>query len=243
MGDQVTRLFFGIPTVTERFEYAKELAAQIGADSIFLDAKHNGCLWNKIRIYDYAIQNGYSHACINDDDSICCDNYRQIVQKCTDLFPDSILTFFYNKPIKSQSTFVRRPNCQLSGTAFVMPLKFVPEYKKFYADHLAKYRFDWEETTTKMFALMNDIEVILVMPNLVTVREGLVTTARKGKWIQKPSPHFVQRFPEDRLDANDIKPYDADGLFNLHLPKGCDTANMIVDKWERIKHDRNKNRT
>ena len=236
MDDSEIRVFFGIPVVAERWDYAKELAESIGLtkENLFLDSKHRGCLWNKMRIYDHAAKLGYTHVCINDDDCIVCDNYKSLVLKCVKRFPDAVITFYDNEISHSDTFFIRRPNCQLSGTAFVIPLKFLDDYKEFYNRHLAQYRFDWEETVTKMFCMMNDIDVYLTVPNLVDVREGLVTTARKGKWIQPQSASFTKEIPASQIESREIGTSSKGGLFNLHLRRECDTAQMILQKWRRV---------
>lgn len=236
------RIFYGIPTVVERWEYATELSTQIGIgkENIFLDKKKKGCLWNKMRIYDYAFVNGYTHACINDDDCIVCEGYKKIVEKCIKRFPNAVLTFFSNDfaaPKLLPSPFVRRLNCELAGAGCVLPIKYFEEYKKFYNCHLAKYKFNWEDTTTKMFCLMNDIPVYLIVPNIVDVRENLITVARKGNWTTKQSLSFSFVFDETLLESPSIYISRSKKLFNLHLPKGCDTESMILKKWEEIKNE------
>ena len=238
MGEDGVKIFYGIPTVIERLKYAKALAKQIGLseDHIFVDTERNGCLWNKMRIYDM-VPEGYTHVCINDDDAIVCEDYKEIVQKCVEKFPNSILTFYDSEITRSATPFVRRPNCIVAGSGFVLPTRLLNRYRAFYAKRLAPLGFKWEESVTKMFAILNDIEVILIVPNLVTVRKGLVTTARKGKWIQPQSASWVSRFPIEALETDKVEISMRGGLFNMHLPKGCKLEREILNKWEQVKNE------
>lgn len=238
MEDREIRIFFGIPTVPERMAFANELANEmkIPKQNVFLDAGHNGCLWNKMRIYNHVLScdEEYTHVCINDDDSIVCKDYTDIVQKIVKKHPKAILTFYNNSIKKAKSPYVRLKNCDLSGTAFVIPKEYLNEYNAFYMKNLARRNFDWEETVTKMFALLNDIEVILIVPNLVNVRKGLKTVARKGNYIQPQSVSWVHDFPEESLNTDFI---DEKGtkLFNLHLPKDHILAETCRRKFEAKK--------
>lgn len=191
-----------------------------------------------MRIHTRAKALGFSHVCVNDDDTIVCAEYQRVVEECVKRFPDAILTFFDNRVRRCPTAFLRRKNCELAGAGFVLPLKYLDAYKRFYAVHLAKYGFTWEETTTKMFALMNDIDVILVVPNPVDVRGNLVTVARKGNYTTPQSPSFIRNFPMELLKGGGGMVTDGNErrLFNLHLPQGCDTANMIMEKW-RLKNE------
>ena len=126
----------------------------------------------------------------------------------------------------------------------MLPLFYLCSYKKFYNAYLRPYKFTWEDTTTKMFALMGNIDVILVMPNMVTVREGLVTVVRKGNYTCRTSLSFRKNFPEEILDSGEVSENIQGGLFNLHLPKNCDTAKMILKRWNDVRRnyegDKNK---
>lgn len=119
----------------------------------------------------------------------------------------------------------------------MLPTRLLNRYRAFYAKRLAPLGFKWEESVTKMFAILNDIEVILIVPNLVTVRKGLVTTARKGKWIQPQSASWVPRFPIEALETDKVEISTRGGLFNMHLPKGCKLEQEILNKWEQVKNE------
>ena len=238
MANEAVKIFFGIPTVPKRRSLAYELAdtMKVPKGNVFLDAGYNGCLWNKMRIYKHVLSSDedYTHVCINDDDSIVCKDYTEIVQKVVEKYPKAILTFYNNYIGSSKSPYVKLKNCDLSGTAYVIPTEYLKEYEAFYIKNLSKIGFDWEETVTKMFALLNDIDVILIVPNLVDVRKGLVTVARKGNYIQPQSSSWVADFPKEYLDTDFI---DEKGgsLFNLHLPKG----HILIDACKR-KFEANK---
>ena len=238
---EAIKIFFGIPTVPERMAFAHELAEamDVPRQNVFLDAGRNGCLWNKMRIYNHVLCSGenYTHVCINDDDSIVCGEYTRIVQRIVEKHPRAILTFYNNQIRKAKSPYVRMKNCDLSGTAFVIPVEYLQRYDAFYKRNLASINFDWEETVTKMFALLNNIDVLLIVPNLVDVRKGLRTVARKGNYIQPQSVSWVCDFPENLLDTDSI---DEKGgsLFNLHLPTGHPMIGVCQRKFAEKKEER-----
>lgn len=237
MGDY--KIAYRVPTVIERMKYARQFVDSIGEPQtiIRLDYERNGCLWNKMEIYKEVMANGYTHICMNDDDSIACDGYKTIVNTCVRKFPDAIITFYNHEIRRSFNTpFVRLLNCNCSGTAMIVPVKYLNAYFSFYDRYLAKYNFDWEDTSMKMFALMSDIPVICVFPNPVTVVDGLVTVARRGKYIQPQSGSFVPNFPLELLEINVVETYKC-GLFNLHLNDKNPVAIMLKNKWEAVKRE------
>lgn len=240
------KIAFRITAVPERISYALETAQALNlpTDSIYYDKHRRGNIWNKFRIYEeLKDQTEYTHVCMNDDDTIPVENYREIVEIATRTFPDAILTF-YKAEAKMHDRLADSPYVQLlsndcSGSGLVIPCKYLNSILDFYDKYLRYFNYKWDDTTVKMWSLLNDIPVILTIPNLIYCRP-LPSTVR-GKHLYQPNGEcwIGQKVDVEQFRTTKLHKMKTGQMINLHLPKEHILNDMckkkFLDKKEKAK--------
>ena len=230
------RIAWRITAVPERLAYAYKTAEMLSlpANCVYLDAFRRGNIWNKFRIYEeLCAEQNYTHVCMNDDDTIPVENYKEIVETATRNFPDAILTFYKSEAKlsdrRSDTPYVQLLSTDCSGSAMVVPCKYLPDILHFYNTYLKGIGYKWDDTTVKMWALLNDVPVILTIPNLVYCRP-LPSTVRGAHLVQPNGECWTgRRIDTAEFDTKECKVMKTGTLFNLHLPKG----HILIDACRR----------
>ena len=220
---------YRITAVPERKDNAllEASVAGIPKDCIYMDHNHNGNIWNKFRVYRDLIQTSYTHVCMNDDDLILPENYKELVQTAVDRFPDAILTFYNSKIWASSPTFFKMQNHYMNGASCVIPTKYLSKFLAFYESELNGFR--WDDTAMSIYALLNDIDVYLYSPKIVDVIHTLSTLPmRKGRY-QPHNVGYSENVSEKDIENASIV-YQR-GILNTHL-KDCKVKQMCMAKLE-----------
>ena len=175
---------FRITAIPERIQNVEKQVEATGIpwDSVYIDKAHNGNIWNKFRVLaDVANSKEYSHVCMNDDDLIMPRNFTDAVNCLVQRFPNSIFTFYNSKVGGTNPQIFRMKNHYMNGASCVIPKGIINDFIAFYSAYLNGFR--WDDTSVSMYALLNDIDVLLPVPKLVDVAHLQSSLPmRKGKF-------------------------------------------------------------
>ena len=236
------KIAYRITAVNERLAYAVETAEalNIPKECIYLDAKRRGNIWNKFRIYEeLKNQDSYTHVCMNDDDTIPVKNYKEIVETATRMFPDAIIAF-YKPEARLKDRFEDSPYVQLLsndciGPGLVIPCKYLNNILQFYNKWLRESNYKWDDTTLKMWTLLNDIPVILTIPNLVYIRPLQSTVRSKNATQPNGECYIGHEINTEEFNTHKIKVMRTGRMFNPHLPKGHPLIDLCEKKFKENK--------
>jgi len=180
--DDSMNIAYRITAVPERLDNAMNQAKSIGFGDIYLDKNHNGNIWNKFRVYKDIIADGsYSHVCMNDDDLIMPMNFTDAVECLVQRFPDCIFTFYNSKIGSNIPRIIRLRNHYMNGASCVIPTKYLSGFLDFYENNLQGFK--WDDTSMSIYALLNDIDVLLPCPKLIdVVRMQSTLPMRRGRY-------------------------------------------------------------
>ena len=177
------KIAYRIIAVREREGLVKDLLNKINEPetSVFWDEDHNGCMWNVLRVWgSYKdLPEDVTHLCLLADDAEVVNDFKQAVQKCVENFPDAIWTFANYPQIKGSdrgkfTPYVKIWNCQVRGICYLMPVKLIAGWLEFYEKYLAGIKgWQHDQVTTSLYALLNDIDVMMPIPNLVVGKDVL----------------------------------------------------------------------
>lgn len=237
------KIAYRITAVKERLKYALETAETLNLpkECIYLDSKRRGNIWNKFRIYEeLKEQDIYTHVCMNDDDTIPVENYIEIIEAATKNFPDAIITFYKPESKLSDryddSPYVQLLNNDCLGPGMVIPCKYLNDILSFYNAYLKDIRYKWDDTTVKMWSLINDVPVILTVPNLIFCRP-LPSTVRGAHLVQPNGETWIGRTVDvTQFATNKLKIMKTGSMFNTHLPKSHFLNNVCKRKFAEKKN-------
>ena len=177
------KIAYRIIAVRERQELVDDLLSKIGEpeSSVFWDEEHKGCMWNALRVWNSYkdLPEGTTHLCLMADDADVVNNFKEAVQKCVEHFPDCIWTFANYPQIKGSergrfTPYVKIWNKQVRGICYLMPVKLIQGWLDFYKKYLSDVRgWQHDQVTTSLYALLNDIDVMMPIPNLVVGKDVL----------------------------------------------------------------------
>lgn len=203
---------------------------QLSTSDIYLDKQYRGNIWNKFRALKDFLKTDYTHICMIDDDIKVVPNFKEAVNAFVEHFPDSIFTFYDFKIGKSECGFIK---CfHVSGAGFILPKQYVAGFLSFYNTQLNGFKLD--DTSLAIYAILNDIPVLLPCPKLIDVMKGYSQSTmsfRKGK-ENPPNIGFKDC-------AVDIEQVIKNGIvktnkkINLHLPKDSKIAELCSQKGAR----------
>lgn len=170
------RIIYRVPAVRSRQEHAERLARDLQepGDSIYWDEERRGSRWNKFRIWKDAIESGATHICMIDDDAEVVNRFKEIVGITTEHFPNAIMSYFHGNanPVRAKERLPNTPylklrNYDFRGIAITVPVDILPEYIRFDDKWFGKYtyrEYSHDDTTLKMFAILNRIDCFLTIP-------------------------------------------------------------------------------
>jgi len=231
-----------IIAVPERSEYVKRLLDRTGIseNDVLWDNDHNGCMWNAIRAWKSAIGSGCTHWCVMADDTDVVDGYMDIEKICVERFPDAIWTFYSNelsaKHRAANTPYIRLRGYNIRGIAFLMPVEFIEGYVNLCEHMLSEYRYQRDDATCRIFALLNDIPVMTTIPNLVRSYE--IKSAMKGHGITRNSDAWAgYSVSVEQFCANSAKNVllMKKSVLETHLRPDNPVDIKVREKWNRMK--------
>ncbi len=171
------KIAYRIIAVRERQHLVEELLQKLNEpdSSVFWDEEHNGCMWNAIRLWrSYKdLPEGTTHLMLLADDADVVNQFKDAVQKCVEHFPDCIWTFANYPQVNGKergkfTPYIKIWNHQVRGMCYLMPVKLIEGWLAFYERYLSGVK-NWtcDNVTTSLYALLNDIDVMMPIPNLV----------------------------------------------------------------------------
>lgn len=177
------KIAYRIIAVREREELVKDLLTKIDEpeSSVSWDEDHNGCMWNAIRVWSSYkdLPEGTTHLCLLADDADVVNNFKEAVHKCVENFPECIWTFANYPQIKGSdrgrfTPYIKIWNKQVRGICYLMPVSLIQGWIDFYNKYLSQVKgWNHDQVTTSLYALINDIDVMMPIPNLVVGKDVL----------------------------------------------------------------------
>ena len=177
------KIAYRIIAVRERQDLVTDLLAKLGEpeSSVFSDEEHKGCMWNAIRLWKSyeSLPEGTTHMCLLADDAEVVKDFKEAVHKCVENFPDCIWTFANYPQIKGSdrgkfTPYIKIWNHQVRGICYLMPVKLIKGWLDFYEKYLSGVKgWNHDQVTTSLYALLNDIDVMMPIPNLVVGKDVL----------------------------------------------------------------------
>ena len=240
----MVKIAYRITAVRSREEHALEICRSIGEpiSSIMWDEELKGSQWNKNRTCESVLDQGYTHLCLIDDDVVTVNNFKEIVQVCVEHFPDAFWTMFSDETHSLKSRPKNTPYLELfnkncKGICLIMPVEHIRPYLSFYKEEFAhKYpKWNHDDTAKKMYCLLNNIPVMMPIPNLVYARQ--IRSAMPTHHNITPNTDCWQGRD---IDIKQFYTYDYEvdkvrSLFWTHLDKNEDIVQRCVEKFNRNK--------
>ena len=111
-----------------------------------------------------------THVCVLQDDLQLCDNFVQIVNKCSEKFPRAIFSFYQPRlrwEDKGKDTpYIRITSCGMYGQAIMMPANMIP-LVFYWGDKNYGSDYPHDDTVIGFFASVNEVPVMATIPCLV----------------------------------------------------------------------------
>ena len=239
--DSTVRVGHRIIAVPERLEYVQNLIRDIGSDiPTLVDTEHKGCMWNAIRAWeDYKTDSSATHWCVMADDTDVVNNYLQIEQMCIDRFPDAIWTFYSNEMQLSHrpkiTPYIKLSSLNIRGIAFAMPIRYIDGYVSLCKQMLSEYKYQRDDATCRIFALLNSIPVMTTIPNLVRSHE--IKSAMSGHGITHNSSAWqgknidIRQFNTTDYETRHILKKSA---IETHLHEDNPVHMIVREKWDKL---------
>lgn len=230
-----------IIAVPERMDYVQALKRDIGADiKVMLDEAHKGCMWNAIRAWeDFRSEPSVTHWCVMADDTDVVNNYLQLEEMCIERFPDAIWTFYSNELQASHrpklTPYINLSSLNVRGIAFAMPVRYIDGYIELCKQMLADYKYQRDDATCRIYALLNNISVMTTIPNLVRSHEikssmsGHGITHNSSAWQGKEID--VRQFMTSEYETRHILKKSA---METHLHEDNPVHILVKQKWNRL---------
>ena len=175
------KIAYRIIAVREREGLVKDLLQKLNEpdSSVFWDEEHKGCMWNAKRLWgSYKdLPEGTTHLCLLADDVDVVNHFKEAVQKCVEHFPDAIWSWANRPQVKGSdrgrfTPYVKIWNCWSRGICYLMPIKYIDGWFEFLERYFGDNpRWNRDDTTTSLYALLNDIDVMMPIPNLAVGKD------------------------------------------------------------------------
>lgn len=175
------KIAYRIMAVRERQSQVEDLLKKLDEPetSVFWDEDRNGSMWNAKRIWSSYkdMPSDITHICLLCDDCDVVNNFKGAVQKCVENFPDAIWTFANRPQVKGTergkfTPYIKIWNCWIRGICCLMPVKYIDGWFEFLERYFSDNpKWSYEDTTTSLYALLNDIDVMMPIPNLAVGKD------------------------------------------------------------------------
>lgn len=239
------KVSYRIMAVRERETLVNDLLDKLGQvdKAAFYDEEHKGSMWNAVRIWSSYkdLPEGTTHLCFLADDADIVNQFTEAVEKCVENFPNAIWTFANRPQVNGKERAAHTPyvkiwNCWTRGIACLMPVKLIEGWLAFYREHLS-HRTGWtrDDTTTALYALFNDIDVMMPIPNLVfgkDVKSVIKGHTRLNKNRDR-SCWYGYDIDLSEFDTNEFVVTKSRAYFEFHLPQGDPLLELAKKKIDR----------
>lgn len=239
------KVIYRVMAVRERQEQVDDLCKKLGEEntSIFWDENHNGSMWNAKRIWRENIPEGTTHICLLCDDADVVNNFKEAVQKCVENFPNAIWTFANRPQVtgdqRGENTpYVKIWNCWIRGICCLMPVSLIDGWFAFLEKHFADIKgWSYEDTTTSLYALLNNIDVMMPIPNLAVGKD--VKSVIKGHTRLNRKRDMSCWYGRDidlsQFDTKDYVTSKSRAYFEFHLHNDEEVLLLAKKKIDRMK--------
>ena len=241
------KIAFRVIAVRERQNLVEDLLQKIDEpeSSVFWDEEHNGCMWNALRAWkSYKnLPEGTTHLCIMADDADVVNDFKAAVQKCVEHFPECIWTFANYPQIKGSdrgrfTPYMKIWNKQVRGICYLMPVNLIQGWLDFYEKYLSGVKgWNHDQVTTSLYALINDIDVMMPIPNLVVGKD--VLSVIKGHTRLNRNRDMSCWFGRDidlrQFNTSEFVTSKSRGMFEFHLWNDEEVLLLAKKKIEKMK--------
>ena len=220
---------YRILAVKEREDLVSDLVLKLPQDrtQVMWDTEHRGCMWNAVRAWETykELPAGVTHLCIMADDAEVVNHFDEAVKACVKHFPDCIWTFANYPQVKGKhkkrgTPYMKIWNKQVRGICYLMPVDMIPRWLEFYQKFLSdKKGWQHDQVTTSLFALLNDIDVMMPIPNLV-VGKDVLSVIKGHRRLNRDRDQSCWQGEEIDLTQFDTYNYGVSpsrGGFEIHL--------------------------
>ena len=244
---QEVKVAYRVIAVDERKHLVDDLLSKLGEpqSSAFYDKERNGSLWNASRVWaSYKdLPKDITHICLLCDDCDVVDNFKDAVQKCVEHFPDAIWTFANRPQVKGNQRGANTPyikiwNCWIRGICCLMPVKYIDDWFAFLHRYFGDNpKWSYEDTTTSLFALMNNIDVMMPIPNLAIGKDvhSVIKGHTRLNRNRDSSCWFGHNIDLGPFDTNEFVVSTNRGGFEFHLYKDEEILLLAQKKIKRMR--------
>ena len=239
------KIAYRIIAVRERQKLVDDLLRKLGEpeSSALYDEEHNGCMWNAVRLWSSYkdLPEGTTHLCLLADDADVVNQFKEAVQKCVEHFPNAIWTFANRPQVHGSergkfTPYVKIWNCCVRGICQLIPVNKIEGWLEFYHKNLA-YRERWtrDDVTTSLYALLNDIDVMMPIPNLVFGKdvESVIKGHTRLNRNRDRSCWYGYDIDLTQFNTSEYVLSKSRGGFEFHLPEGDELLQLAKQKLER----------
>ena len=241
------KIAYRVIAVRERQELVEDLLLKINEPetSVFWDEEHKGCMWNVKRIWgSYKdLPEGTTHLCVLADDADVVNNFKEAVQKCVEHFPDCIWTFANYPQVNGKergkfTPYIKIWNKQVRGICYLMPVNLIQGWLDFYEKYLSGVKgWQHDQVTTSLYALINDIDVMMPIPNLVIGKDVLsvIKGHRRLNRNRDMSCWFGRDIDIRQFNTSEFVVSKSRSYFEFHLHHNEEVLLLAKDKIEKMK--------
>ena len=241
------KIAYRIIAVRERQDLVEDLLSKIDEPetSVFWDENHNGCMWNAIRAWKSFenLPEGTTHMCLLADDAEVVSNFKEAVHKCVEHFPDCIWTFANYPQVKGThrgrfTPYVKIWNKQVRGICYLMPVKLIKGWLAFYERYLSGVKgWQHDQVTTSLYALINDIDVMMPIPNLVVGKDVLsvIKGHRRLNRNRDMSCWFGREIDLRQFNTVEFVTSPSRSSFEIHLHHDEEVLVLAQNKLEKMR--------
>lgn len=241
------KIAYRIIAVRERQALVEDLLKKLGEpeSSALYDDERNGSLWNAKRVWNSykELPEGTTHICLICDDADVVNNFKEAVQKCVEHFPNAIWTFSNRPQVKgdhrgNNTPYVKIWNCWIRGICCLMPVSLIDGWFAFLERYFSDIpRWSYEDTTTSLYALMNNIDVMMPIPNLAVGKD--VNSVIKGhsrlNRDRDKSCWYGYDIDLSQFDTNEYVVSKSRAGFEFHLYDDEEILTLAKKKIERMR--------
>lgn len=239
------KIAFRVLAVRERESLVSDLLPKIEEpeSSVMWDEEHKGCMWNAYRTWKEILaleKYGYTHGCILADDAEVVMNFKRCVQMCVEHFPEAVWTFANNDVTFAErapdTPYINIWSCNTRGICYLMPMDHIRGYLQFYETYLMSYpRWTHDDTTCKMYCMLNDVQVMMPIPNLVIGKDVDPVIAGHRKCKRDLTCWRGRNIDLAQFNTLKYKVSKCRALFPLHLQDKEPVCQMVIRKFKQKK--------
>lgn len=241
------KIAYRVIAVRERQDLVNDLLMKIDEPdtSVFWDEEHKGCMWNALRVWNSYkdLPKGTTHLCLIADDADVVIDFKKAVSKCVENFPDCIWTFANYPQVKGRergkhTPYIKIWNKQVRGICYLMPVNLIKGWIDFYEKYLSGVKgWQHDQVTTSLYALVNDIDVMMPIPNLV-IGKDVLSVIKGHKRLNRNrdmSCWFGRDIDLRQFNTCEYVTSKARSMFEFHLYHDEEVLILAKKKLDRMK--------